>query len=277
MRQDGFWRSCGIPVLVCLGTLAGLNALWSYPPPADYLNACPRPIAVYLLGGSGLALFLMRRALRAGWVKRTEVGIDSSGWAAPRRLAGLVLIAVFGYGMFALLRPQRAGPNGPVEASWGEYCFWYVFLLTASLAEVLVFICIAFCLIEAWLRRRGTGAVLAAAVPALSVSVAFGLYHYSHLPVFHPLVLGLMGKMFLILLFFMITRNVYLTLAFHSTFVAIDFTLLEYSGAFDPDMVKTFHQPPVFVVTFLTFLIPFLLLHWLEWQTRPAVEGKVMS
>jgi hypothetical protein len=273
MRQDGFWRSCGIPVSVCLGTLSVLNALWNYPPTSNYLG----PVGVwlvYFLGGSGLALFMLRRALRAGWVTRHEVGIDLAGWAAPRRLAGLALIAGFGYGMFALFRPQRAGPAGPEVASWGEYCFWYVFLLTASLAEVLAFICIGFCLIEAWLRRRRTGVLLAAAVPAVLVSVTFGLYHYTHLPMFHPLVFGLMGKMFLILLFFLLTRNVYLTLAFHSCFVAIDFTILEYSGSLQgTDM---FRQPPVFVVTFLTFLIPFLLLHWLEWRTRPTADGKAI-
>jgi hypothetical protein len=268
MREGGFWRTCGGPVLLCLGTLAALNALWTYPPPANYLNACPRPVAVYLLGGSGLAFFVLRRALRAGWVTRVDVGIDLSGWIAPRRLVGLALIALFGYGLFALFRPG--------QATWDEYCFWYVFLLTASLAELLVFICVGFCLIEAWLRRRGAGRFLAAAVPFPLVCVAFGLYHYTHIEAFHAMVFGLMGKMGLILLFFLLTRNVYLTLAFHSCFVAIDFTKLEYAGTFDAKTLEQFHAPPVVIVTVLTFLIPFLLLHWLEWRTEPAAERKVL-
>jgi hypothetical protein len=276
MREDGFWRACGVPVLVCLGTLAVLNALWNIPPTSVYLRPIPSVVVVYLLGGSGLSLFVLRRALRAGWVTRQQVGIDLRGWAAPRRLAGLALIALFGYGMFALFRPHRTGGSGPDEATWDDYCFWYVFLLTASLAEVLVFICVAFCLIEAWLRRRGAGRLLAAAVPLLLVSVVFGLYHYTHIEPFHALVFGLMGKMFLILLFFLLTRNVYLTLAFHSCFVAIDFTTLEYSGSFDPQLLGMFYAPPVVAVTLLTFLIPFLLLHWLEWRTEPATERKVL-
>ena len=61
-------------------------------------------------------------------------------------------------------------------------------------------------------------------MPLVLVSVAFGLYHYTHIEPFHAMVVGLMGKMFLILLFFLLTRNVYLTLGFHSCFVAFDFT-----------------------------------------------------
>jgi hypothetical protein len=242
--------------------LTGANALWNHPPTSDYLRILPTSLAVDLLAGNSLALFLLGRALRSGRVTRRELGLDLSSWAVPSRLAGLALIVLCGYGQFALF--------GPAGASWGDYSFWYVFLLMASLAEVLVFVGVAFCLGEAWLRRRGFGRLPAAALPAALASVAYGLYHFSHEPRFQAYVLPTMGEMLLVLLFFVLARNFSLMLALHNAFAAFAFTREQYAPRpLDADQLR---EPQVIVIVLLCFLVPFVLLHRLEWKTRPLPQ-----
>jgi hypothetical protein len=266
MQEHGFWRSCGIPVAVSVGALTATNALWNHAPESLGLKFVPTSLVVDLLAGSCLALFLLRRALRAGRVTPGELGLDLSGWTSPRRLAGLALIVVCGYGQFAWF--------GPAAASWGDYSFWYVFLLMASLAEVLVFVGVVFCLGEAWLRRRGFGPVTAAALPAAFACVAYGLYHFSHEPRFQAYVLATMPELFLVLLYFVLTRNFTLMLALHNAFAAVAFTREQYSpeNPLPADQVSQLREPQVVVVVLFCFLVPFLLLHWLEWRAQPPAR-----
>jgi hypothetical protein len=121
---------------------------------------------------------------------------------------------------------------------------------------------VAFCLTEAWLRRRGAG-WLGTAGAAVFASVAFGLFHYSHEEKYHALVFSLMPEMFLLIAFFVLTRNFYLTLALHSAFVAMGFT--NDQNSMDPEELAQFRSAPAVVSVLFTFLVPFLLLHCLEW------------
>jgi hypothetical protein len=270
MSTDGFWRGCGIPVLLSLGVFNALNALWNSPTTGDYVKVLPYPVEVHMLAGSGLALFLLWRATRAGWVGRGEAGLDLSGWSAPKRLAGLTVLVILVCLPFALVASQAGsgGSESPPALTWGDYCFWYVFLLVTSLAEVLVFVSVCFCLGEAWLRRRGVGPVPAWAAAALLASVAYGLHHFTHEPRWHPYALPLTGEMLALLVFFGLTRNLTLTLVVHNAYATKDFVLVHPTG--DPLQKAFVEHPPLMVMLIIAFLVPFILLHWLEWKIRPA-------
>jgi hypothetical protein len=293
MRDDRFWRVYGIPAAAALSILTGLNALWNHTALGAHVKGyVPYPVAIYLLGGSGVALLVLWRAIRAGRLAPRELGIDLSGWTAPKRLAGLALILALSYGQFALsfvLFPKAAGeatappagldlpaagaraaeeqPAAP-QPTWGQYCFWFVILLPASQTEVLVFIGAGFCLVERGLRQRGLGSLMASASAAVFASAAFGLYHYSHAPHWHPLVFPLMGEMLLVLLFFVPTRNLYLTLGVHNAIAAMGFLREQYSShPLDPAMLP---RAGAVIVILPCFVVPFLLLHGLEWWGRPG-------
>jgi hypothetical protein len=121
MRPKGFWRSSGIPVLVVLGVFTTLNALWNAPALREALLVAPYPLVVFMLGGSGVALVFLRRALRTGWLTRHELGLGLEGWTAPKRLAALVLMLVLSLG--ALLLLQRQAPAETTPPTWGDYSF----------------------------------------------------------------------------------------------------------------------------------------------------------
>jgi hypothetical protein len=269
VRREEFWRSCGVPVLLSLGVMTGLNTMYNYPPARDYAQLFPYPVAVYLLGGSGLALVLLSRALRGGQLSPHDAGLGLCGWIVPRRLGGLAFAVLVGYGQFAFFRAHPGERGAP---TWGDYCFWYVFFLASSLAEVLVFVGVAYCLTEGWLRRRGVRPLWAAAGAGLFAATAFGLYHFSHPPRYHALIVPLTAAMFAVSVFFALTRNLYLTLALHNAHVAVGFTNEQYSS--NPPDMKMFQSPVVIGLFLFSFVVPFLLLHRLEWRARSAAAGK---
>ncbi len=266
MGADGFWRSCGIPVLVVLGGFTALNAVWNAPPLWQTLHVVPYPLVVFLLGGSGLALVFLRRALRTGWLTRHDLGLGLEGWTAPRRLAGLALVLLVSLGELASVQQL---PAGSLRPTWGDYCFNFFVCLSASLAELLVFLGMAFCWVERGLRGRGLGRLPAAAIAAVFASVGFGLFHFSYPPLWYPLVVPLMGQMLLVVLFFLATRNFWLTLAVHNAGAAAGFTNFQ-----EALRVRDFATLPAIVVMALAFGLPFLYLHWLEWRDRPATAAK---
>jgi hypothetical protein len=271
MRPDGFWRSSAIPVLVVLGVFTTLNAVWNAPALHEALLVAPYPLVVFMLGGSGLSLVFLRRALRTGWLTRHELGLGLDGWTAPKRLAALALVLVLSLGQLRLL--QQQAPAETARPTWGDYCFNFFVCLSASLAELLVFLGLAFCWVERGLRHRGLGRLPATGIATVLTSVTFGLFHYSYPPFWYPLVVPLMGQMFCIVLFFLVTRNFWLTLAVHNAGAAIGFTRLQ-----EVLHVQDFRTPPAIVVMALAFGLPFLYLHWLEWRgpagsAAPAEKG----
>jgi hypothetical protein len=269
VRREEFWRSCGVPVLLSLGVLTGLNTMYNYPPIGEFAQLFPYPVAVYLLGGSGLALLLLSRALRQSHLNLHDAGLSLSAWSAPRRLVGLALVLLVGYGQFAFF---QAHPGEQGTPTWGDYCFWFVFFLASSLAEVLVFVGVAYCLTEGWLRRRGARPIWAGAGAGLFAATAFGLYHFSHPPRYHALIVPLTAAMFAVIVFFALTRNIYLTLALHNAHVAVGFTNEQYSS--NPPDMNMFQNPVVIGLFLFSFVVPFLLLHRLEWRLQLAATGK---
>jgi hypothetical protein len=259
MRPDGFWRSCGIPVLVVLGVFTTLNALWNAPTLHEALLVVPYPLVVFMLGGSGLSLLFLRRALRTGWLSRHDLGLGLEGWTAPKRLAALVLLLILSPGQLFLL--QQQAPAATTPPTWGDYSFNFFVCLSASVAELLAFLGLAFCWVERGLRDRGLGRLPAVVIATVFASVTFGLFHYCYPPFWHPLVVPLMGHMFCVVLFFLATRNFWLTLAVHNAGAAIGFTRLQ-----EALHVQDFRTPPAVVVMALAFGLPFLYLHWLEWR-----------
>jgi hypothetical protein len=268
MRADGFWRSC-VPVLLALGTFTGLNALWTFEPTRSYLMTVPLPLAVFMLGGSGVALVFLAGALRTGWLTRSDLGLGPEGWTAPKRLAGLMLLVVLSYGQFAVLVARHPAESAAPAPTWGDYGFNFFVCLAPSLAELLVFLGMAFCWVERWLRARGMGRLPAGAAAAVFASAGFGLFHFTYPPMWHPFVVPLMGEMLCAVLFFVATRNFWLTLALHTATAAIGFTSMQ-----EELHAKEFRQAPAIVVMALAFVPPFLYLHWLEWRQRPAPDAK---
>ena len=268
MRPDGFWRSCGLPVLVSTGVFCGLNALWKSPQWGPTLaGILPYPVVVFLLGGSGLALVFIAREVGAGRLTRHDLGLELAGWAAPQRLAGAALLVIASYGQFVLLQRQLAGLAA--RPTWGDYCFNYFVCLEASLAELLVFLSIGFCLVDSWLRRHGVGWLPAAAAAAVFASVGFGLYHYTHEERWHAYVFPLMGEMLLTVVFFRATGNFWLTFLVHNALAAGGFTAQQYSPT-DPLDFEGAKNPVAVVIMAAAFLLPGLYLHWLEWRIRPG-------
>lgn len=272
MEHRSGWRDYGFPVVVSMAAMTGANALLIY---TDIGNSVPYPLAVYLVAGSGLALVFLWRAAARGLVSGRDLGIDVSGWTAPRRLLWLALIVFFGVGGFTSLQapPLAARPTA------GDFGFWLTFvLLCSSMAELLVFTGVGFCLPEQWLRRRGWPAWQAALLAAVFSSVTFALYHFSHMPLFWGLIAWpLLPIFFATMLLFALTRNFYLALLFHNTFAAVGFTAMQYDP--DPEVAKSFgraafDRPEVIAPNLAAFVIPFLCLHLLEWrlQRRQAVR-----
>ena len=90
MRADGFWRACGIPVLLSLGAITAVNALRNYVVPDD-VRKYTYSFGLYPLAGGLLPLLLLWRAVRAGRKSRKELGLAPSGrgraatrWPGPR-------------------------------------------------------------------------------------------------------------------------------------------------------------------------------------------------
>jgi hypothetical protein len=260
MREDHFWRSYAGPVALSVAIFSGCNYLWLHPVLGTSLNGLLHyALAVYLLAGSGLALVLLYRALRVGRLGQRDLGLEISGWTAPRRLLALVLVVTLSFGSCVLLQselPKRTD----LAKIWSDYCYWFVILLPASLAELLVFLGMGFCLLGRGLRQWGLGRIMAGAVALAVASVGFGLFHYTYEPRFHPYAFPLMGEMLLVGITFLLTRNLYVALAVHNAFAATGFMREEYSG--EPYDTAGIAYPQVLAA----FIIPFLVLHWMEWR-----------
>jgi len=276
-RRD--WKAYAGPVVLSMGTLTGLNALWHLPLLARYgIGVVEHSLLVYLLGGSGLALLLLWRALGDGRLTRQDIGLAPEGWSPARRLVGVGLIVFFSYGGYSNLQytpPSSASGSSehstslesgqnqavPIKPTWGDYCYWYAALAGASLAELLVFVGVGFCMVERCLKQRRLHRFAATTVAAILASVAFGLYHFSHAPSWWPLVfIPLMPVMLIDLVCFVLTRNFYLTLGLHNSFAALGMTQIQ---SMNP---ATAHGPAMLASVLPAFVIPFLVLHGIEWK-----------
>lgn len=304
-RELCFWRDIGLPIVISISAFSLANGLWNLPNLKLYDYIRPS-LPTYLVGGSGVALVLLWRATRQGVLSSRDAGLDTSGWTAPRRLTGVALVLLMGFGGYSSLPPKDdpkndkaaqpddapatqtisanrvqpiADPNHP-KPGWGDYCFWFVHLLAASLAELLVFVSLTFCLLEKWLKSRGLGPFLSWLLAAAVASVAFGLYHYTHEPRWYDYVFfPLMPVMMLNLAYFGLTRNFYLTLMLHNGFAAVGFTQEQYHSTFPPEKdldPATFVDPQELWPVLVSFLVPFLLLHVLEataFRRQPEVAN----
>lgn len=180
-----------------------------------------------------------------------------------------MLLVALSYGQFAVLVARHPAGSAAPPPTWGDYGFSFFVCLAPSLAEMLVFLGMAFCWVERWLRARGVGRVPAAGAAAVFASVGFGLFHFTYPPLWHPFAVPLMGEMLCAVLFFMATRNFWLTLALHTATAAIGFTAMQ-----DDLHTAEFHHAPAVVVMAVAFVLPFVYLHWLEWRQRPARDAK---
>jgi hypothetical protein len=248
------WLWCVLPVLTAWASFTGLNALWNYCPVVG--RYFPYDLAVDLLGGSGIALVILFLTLWGGRVTHQEVGLALSGWQSWKRLLGLLAVGA------VLWWSYLAYPGQGAQSFVWNFSIWFVLLLAASLAEILVFLSVTFCLTEHALKERGLLSPLATLAAMLLAALAFGLFHYSYPERWHPLVWKLTGVFFLVLLFFALTRNLYLTLLLHTAFAVKGF--LYQQSAADPLDLVDYLAPPVVCCTVTAFVVPFVILHILE-------------
>lgn len=290
MRARRFWMGYGMAIAISVAIFSAVNFLWSCSDYSlDLQDAFPYAVAVYLLAGSGLALALLYWAMRAGRLDSRDLGLDLRGWATGRRLAGVAVIVLIGFGQCLLLNSELAerraqeGPDNalsertaptaasqawaasedPIATLWSSFCYWFVLLLPASLAELLVFLGMGYCLLGRGLAQCGMSRLPALAIAAAFSSAGFGLFHYTYPPVFHSYAFPLMAEMLFVVLFFVGTRNFYLTLALHNAFAATGFMHMDFGPEPNP------HPPLADPLILGSFVVPFLALHWLEWRYRP--------
>jgi hypothetical protein len=271
-----------------------MNFLWLQTAVGRRLqHVLPYPAAVYLLGGSGLSLLTLAWAIYKDRLTRSDVGLGPSGWTALRRLIGLAVLTMATFGQCVLLKsqvsnntaqPATASPATAANASgailgtagshakpslvaiWGDFCLWFLVLFPASIAELLVFMGAGFCLLRRGLEQSGLGPIAAWGGAAAFGSVTFGLFHFTHSEEFHSYVVPLMGEMFSVIVFFWLTRNIYMALGLHNSFAAVGFLREAYvkEPFIDP---STLNLPLMIAAS----IVPFLLLHCLEWQRRPLI------
>ena len=266
--RGGFWRWYGFPVVISIAMFSALNFVWNYPVSSDYAGNFARyPVAVYLVGGSGLAMAFLLRAARAGRIARADLGLDLVGWAPLRRLGGVAVVLLLALGGWAGTVP----PDRATWVTWGEFCFWFVVLAASTLAELLVFLGMGFCLTERGLREAGLRRLPAAVIAGGVCSVGFGLYHYTHEPRWWPYALPLMVEMALVVVFFLASRNFFLTFLFHNVMATIGFFGEQYGP--NPQDPLYFSERGALTANLVTFVIAFVLLHLLEWKGWPPASG----
>lgn len=289
--QQRPWTEYGVPVIAAIAVFCVLNLLWVLPS-LELYDKFPHSIGVYL-PTSLLCLVFLWRAGRTGLLTRNEAGLCLAGWKPWKRLLALAITLFLALGGYFTLQP----PGGAVPASadstdatatapaprdvaeaiakkptWGDYCFWFVFLLAATMVELLVFASIGFCLPEKYLRSRGFGPFPAAAMAALFAAITFGLYHYTHEPRWwRYAIVPLVPVMLVNLTVFAATRNFYLTMLLHNAFAAVGFTGEQWAESLkespNSSMVPaTFLNPkdPSLAYIVAAFVVPFLILHVVE-------------
>lgn len=157
-----------------------------------------------LLIGTVLSLRLARRLVVEGLVSARSFGFQS----ARRTAITVVAAAILGLAGYAL---QGAPTWRPVALLNG-----FAQVLVVSVAEVLVCWVIVGCTLRAALRSRGP--VVAAGALLVVSAALFGAYHFAHSPPFDTpgMVLLLSGVGLLTGGFFLLSREVYGTIAFHT-------------------------------------------------------------
>jgi hypothetical protein len=259
MKQDlDIWRDVVLPIAASMGAFCGLNFIWAV---FGLYRFIPPALSVYMVG-SLVALAFLARAIQQGTLTAEEVGLGASGWRPLRRLYALLLtVSLVAY---LYLTPD---PHLKTPLQFADYCFWLFFLLAASLAELLIFVCVGYCLPEKWLRTRGWPTWQAIVLAGVFSGCTFGWHHYTGEPQHFQWSWVTIPVMWINLLYFIPARNFQLTLFLHNAVAAVGFTQSQH--AHDPP--RPFESPsdyndPFYITAFITaFALPYVLLHVLEW------------
>ncbi len=204
------WQDVGLPIVATMGAFCGLNLLWALGGLDQFV---PKAVTVYMVG-SLLALAFIVRAIRHGTLTLEELGLGARGWRAQCRLAALVvtvLVVTFLY------------RNAKTPLPLGDWCFWFFFLIQASLAELLIFISLGYCLPARWLKSQGWANWQIVLLCGLFASVTFGWHHYTGDPDSHQWAWVTIPVMWINLAYFIPARNLHLTLLLHNAIAATGF------------------------------------------------------
>jgi hypothetical protein len=157
-----------------------------------------------VLIGTVLSVWLARRLVRGGVASTSELGFRRLRHAA----AAVAVASGLGLAGYVLQDPPTLNPivllNGFAQ------------VLVVSMAEVLV--CWVLVGGTIWAALRPYGAAPGPVAFVLVSAVSFGLYHYAHSPPFNTLrmALFLSGVGVATGIFFVVSRDVYGTVAFHN-------------------------------------------------------------
>jgi hypothetical protein len=251
-------RDVVLPIAVSMGVFCVLNFIWAV---FGLYQFIPPALSVYMVG-SLVALGFLARAIRRGTLTLEEVGMGTSGWRPQCRLYGLFLTVSLVAYLYLSPNPELKSP-----LQFSDYCFWLFFLLAASLAELLIFVCVGYCLPEKWLRSRGWPTWQVIVVAGLFSGCTFGWHHYTGEPQHFKWSWVTIPVMWINLLYFIPTRNFQLTFFLHNAVAAVGFTQTQHSH----EKPQPFESPAdynnaYYITSFIgAFVVPYLLLHVLEW------------
>lgn len=162
-----------------------------------------------LLVGIVAAVWLARRFVEARHATAARLG-----FGGPRRAAVTVLAAVIlGFAVHAVRGPMTTDPIALLNA--------FAQVLVVSIAEVLVCWVAPLGAFAALLRSSGRAFQLL--VPLLVSAILFGAYHYAHSPPFNTLrMVALLSAVGVATgMFFVVSRDVYGTIVFHSVLALV--------------------------------------------------------
>jgi hypothetical protein len=267
-------RDVVLPIVVSMGVFCTLNFLWAF---FGLDRFVPKALSVYMVG-SLVAIALLAWLIHRGTLTLEDVGLGDRGWRPLRRLFALLLTVFFVTYLYFNPPEELARP-----LEFDAYCFWLFFLLQASLAELLIFLALAYCLPETWLRTRGWPTWQIILVAGLFSSVTFGWHHYTGEKEYHQWSWATIPVMWINLAYFIPARNFHLTFLLHNSIAAVGFTQQQFSvstarhlqelidagqPAVNWQNPATYNTPFYITVFIVSFALPYLLLHGVEWWAR---------
>lgn len=261
------WSDVWLPIVVSLGTFCTLNFLWAFFGLWEYVATA---LSVYMVS-SLVALALLARAIRRGTLTLGDIGLAREGWHPWRRFTGWALIVLLP--LYLYLAPD---PTVKTPLTIGDYCFWFYFLLCSSLAEMLLFACLAYCLTEKWLAGHGLARWATILLAGLFSGVTFGWHHYTGEKEVWQWSWVTIPVMWINLAYFIPSRNFHLMVLLHNAIAAVGFTQAQHSHdpVRDSQNPLTFKTPYYTFALIVSFALPFVLLHALEWWAQQASRGR---
>ncbi len=209
-----------------------------------------------LLIGVVASTWLLSTFLRNGALTSRQSGFQSAHHAVIWIVIGIVVGLIF----YLTKSPVTFNPLIIVNA--------YAQVLVVSAAEILVCWAVIGGVLQFALRDKGK--VIAIVIPMLISSILFGLYHFAHSPPFNTfeMVAKLAGIGLITSAFFIISRDVYGTIVFHSFLGTFGVT----QALATTNKLGSFNQPMFPLYLMAIFTIALLIIGHKMWLAGGKTE-----